>query len=813
LTVGSSNRSSGPVLPKHLGVRLAVRPARVAVFIPDIPKWGMHCARKVIEIMSRTWGGVGNIVVPLCKDGKISEPFWRLLKLFDADYYAVYSPTRRDLQQADPTDFDNHRASHIQAMVNDGFDLSRAEEEVESEYFLNVHCRIDLHDDDKDRILRELAPFCHPDLHLWQLRMNDGPYHGAVDMAALQPIIHERMFLPNADKLNESLGMMLLDRVGALDTECTERFNAERVELGEKHLDQVIEACVLDIEQPRNQGLLSLLYGEHGRNGRPSDASCFPFPCTKLACEWRTTSLTYQFKQPLIVVVGNSLADYCYGASLHRLTGRAIWVADLLEQNDDQLLRSIRERVWRNIKDRMRAIQGEELLVTSLTKSNSELDDLVTSWNEEQMVSLYQIQCRIVEYTHVPIEGVICLLHNRLNNIIRYEPFVNGELQTRIETPIPLDMAEHDPQHVTWFVDASIEGQQLPARSCLNGEITKGSVQELRCSTRGMTYNSHGILTWGGERVENLVQRPKLRYLDALEAFRVLLGRDGLTIRVSEKGQYGQAFLNRFGGLDEAVEVLKDPTLSWILDGFTKARPEPEDNEQEVAREDGPVFLNSVRRWYLTLADMAKIAVSSTTKLRGVVDDWIGRGILSRGLILQCPRCRYAGWYACDDVGHRFRCQRCREDSQIVQDVWKKPIEEPRWYYELREVVYQALKHNVRAPVFALARLKEKTRPFLYAPELEVHFDNGDKAEVDLWAIVDGRIVLGEATSTSTLEENAKKEDRRLKRLCRIAKAATADEVVFATMASEWENSTRKRINKTFEACRVPVRYFENVGD
>ena len=52
----------------------------------------------MMECYSRTWGGDGNGLAACSADWKIAQPFWTLLTAFDADYWAVFQPTRRGLQ-------------------------------------------------------------------------------------------------------------------------------------------------------------------------------------------------------------------------------------------------------------------------------------------------------------------------------------------------------------------------------------------------------------------------------------------------------------------------------------------------------------------------------------------------------------------------------------------------------------------------------------------------------------------------------------------------------------------------------------------
>ena len=79
---------------------------------------------------------------------------------------------------------------------------------------------------------------------------------------------------------------------------------------------------------------------------------------------------------------------------------------------------------------------------------------------------------------------------------------------------------------------------------------------------------------------------------------------------------------------------------------------------------------------------------------------------------------------------------------------------------------------------------------------------------MDLLAIVDGRIIIGEAKKGSILQEKAADELPWLRALAEIADAITADEVILAT-ATTWKQNTLTRINEVFSTHRIRPRIVE----
>ena len=104
--------------------------------------------------------------------------------------------------------------------------------------------------------------------------------------------------------------------------------------------------------------------------------------------------------------------------------------------------------------------------------------------------------------------------------------------------------------------------------------------------------------------------------------------------------------------------------------------------------------------------------------------------------------------------------------------------------------------------------LKQTSRAFAEAPELEVRIDAATKIEVDLLVISDGKIGLGEAKKIAKLDATAGREKQWLHNLKRLCCAVHADFVVFATASDDWAPATQQRITTAFPpGSSLDVRY------
>lgn len=813
------------ITPTYRNVGLTVRPARLAVFVPEIRGWGLYCAKKSLEVLSSKWGGASNILVPLDEKGEIPAAFWKLLKAFDADMYGIFQPTFRDMSEAAPQKYHTWKNGQIDALKADGMSDQKANQFLEKQVIDDPGQGIEVADSIKTRIERELAPVLDAGhVHIHWLSTKDDHATGLVDMSVFGKRPGESITVLDTTDLDARLEMMLLDRTGCVGQQFEERVRQcgrliHRQAVNGRVADRIINLSCHGVTQPERYRALGQS-DEPGEWASPTDVSMLPLRQTEFCCEWRVGMFAYRFQQPFVVVVGDKLADFCLSSCLNRLTARSAWLPLSFALGDDDLAKRVRECLWDAVSSLTRSAHaGGSVLFTSCSVSIEEVQKIVQESLKHKRPAR-EFSAKAVEPDRLPLLAALRLVHERLNGLHRYEAFVGDCLAGFIDTPIPYECAEHAPQDVTWYIDVAIKDFAPPTRSCLNSILLRDGITRTwdgRCSSAGVSYYSQPVLTYSGERIERMVQRPSLRCPQALQIFAALLERDGLHAEVSDKGKYMLACIQRFGSLQDYSAALSQTAHRKILDGFRK--PKPKDHQAHTQLEQQgvgdehdysrtPVFLD---RWYYTFSGFCHESGLAVTDARLLIDRWIANRILSRGLILKCPACGDDSWYAAEEVGHTLQCRRCQDRFPMDQRAWRIPHDEPWWYYALSEVVYQALSQNGPAPALALKTVSQEAGTFLYSPELKVRSEDGFTAEVDLWAIRDGRIVLGEVTTTDNLTRKDKSEPKRLKHFCHIARAVTADEVVFVTTRDRWADATRARIESAVGSVDARWRLLENL--
>ena len=227
-------------------------------------------------------------------------------------------------------------------------------------------------------------------------------------------------------------------------------------------------------------------------------------------------------------------------------------------------------------------------------------------------------------------------------------------------------------------------------------------------------------------------------------------------------------------------------------------------------KSDGSPGIVAQQRRHLRLSDVMKITGLRVDPARDLLDQYVSQEIVSRGLLLTCELCKGTSFYRLDDVGTGFRCQRCRQTNEILKHSWKG-AREPLWFYSLDEVVFQGLKANSHVPLLALANIAKSSNSFLYMPEGQVHINGRSDIEIDLWAVADGKILIGEAKIQDRLESSAQLETSRCTAFSQLALDLTADEFVMATAKPAWRAETRQAAERIIGA-NTPIRWMDSLG-
>lgn len=383
-------------------------------------------------------------------------------------------------------------------------------------------------------------------------------------------------------------------------------------------------------------------------------------------------------------------------------------------------------------------ISSASLSVTQLNRRREMMTNIC--WLEPQKVESHTV---VQPLSEVSVKCVMRAIET--NNYANQQDmiFQDGKSVGRVNTPKPKNFSYIDPGKHLWITSLEASDYCPPVLPFMGGEIMQihrlGNY-EVRVSKDGLDYLSPNIGHFGGDIDVNIV-RPELTLLDETSIFKKFFEYSGFSMSLSDKGSYLEDTINRFGSLEFTAAFFKDETHRKIFDQFLLKKNNKDD--QEI------IFLEADRRAYLSFKAIKRNCDSKESPVE-LIDQLIAKDILKRGLIFQCSRCRRSAWYDLADVSKEFKCKRCDYVQEFYHNNWKNP-DEPRWYYHLVETVYLFYDSNSHITALALDKLRQESKvAFHYICESDIInvLDDNKKKELDILAISDGEIIIGECKNT-----------------------------------------------------------------
>jgi hypothetical protein len=758
------------------------------------------------------------VIVPVDKSEEIADGLWRVLERFDPDRLGVYIPTRRAQQLAHPDLFEEwlQKQAAAWAEQSDAMTVAEARKQLLESSVLDSPL-VDWRPGSslEEQVRTRLAPLDndHPFDHVWTA--DSPPSRDILDITNVDETLGSaHTWSIRASDIDPHLDLMLTTRLGAFQPALQswlagEGIAAIEVQGTAEHLSQLVEICwERDVRQLRRSAEFIRDVGE----GPPlpwSDEAYenTPFSLTTVGCSAYVMGRPWRGTLPNFVVVGDSAEDYSLAMLLDRMYHQSYWCPVKFLRGSDDVSMAVRSGLARQLHKATGYGRGddERILLTSMSLSLSELDDIPAVLDQDVMVGHGLVSSLdLMSPNDLPLHTPVRLYDKEQVRRQRYEPFQGAEMAGTLDTPKPSSITPVVPIEFTWHVDALVDEFKFPPRSALSSMVAVYGVADadsVRASSDGISYHSREpFFIAAGASLDQMLYRPRLRRPDATSLFQALLMAAGLTGSVSQAGRYTEGILSLWGGLQALAADLSHPQRYALLEAYRKESP---------SGEDPGVWIEQARRRYLSFWHARRATGLPRDELRVLLDEYVERGILSRGLCLKCSRCHFASWYAMEEVGQGFHCSRCRAESPITQSTWRQPSE-PTWFYQLDEIAFQAIAHNARAPVLALAKLRTESRSFDFSAEMDV-FD-GEKliAEVDLLAFIEGAIVVGEAKSTDHLDGSESQERTIARRLYRVAAALTADELLLATTHLNWSRRTLKVMSDEVKD-RVRLRFLTNL--
>lgn len=771
----------------YQNITATVRPPRCAIFINKTTKYWKTAVDEVIAKASEVWGGRHFLIVPT--DGiTIAAKFWELLEVYSPDHLAVFNLTFSDLEHADPDEFRKVKDGHRSGWEANNHPSDHFEGWFAGSAAQSIVDELDISDDLDKELTYRLSPF---------------HYSAAIDTRLTGESSFGYPFTKMAKIISASTRHIDMVRLPPSIEDPTMRIlvHSETGVVGEDHY---ADAGFIARPLPDSYEIIDILKNVSGSRATPSnegeeprlDGSFLPnspFGLSMLHLgQYYRADRHLDYKEPVVVVLGDTVDDFCLYYSLSRLHENIKWLPlDWLRSCN----RALNERrTSREKGEETRAFTEQENAGRALVNLFYELIDYghhdkrlqlcSMSLNQRQLIA-HRTQVARCSYSvaevasHVDcilVESVStsCILrvfeeNNYMNQ--RSMVFVDGKSVSQFETPVVKNFNEiRLPDHY-WLTSLQIEGYQPPSLPTLGPKIVNlhNSTTESRVAGDGIVYQCPNSMIFSND-LDAVLVRPKIEMPGVLDFFNSYFADAGITARYSDKGKYFNDTIRRFSGLASLGAFIKDKATRSVLEKFMQTKKNAE---------NGVFYVRTDQRAYLDL-DAFTDSVGRPQYAADLVDDLLTKEIIYRGYILKCERCSLSSWYSLDTLSSFFICNRCDFQQQFTQKHWKNGMVEPRWCYKLAETVYQFYEKNSHLTAQVLYRLRSQSKTaFHYAPEIDlINFSGpGSDREMDVACIMDGQIIFGECkTETLKLRDVVKFEefaDMPIKNPARIIFATT----------------------------------------
>lgn len=750
--------------------RVSVRPARVVCFIDANDQNWQVSALNIIEAFSRVWGGAYFIIVPT--DGQIiSDVFWRILLAYDPDYLWVYT--------------------------------ARAENSYEPSFELSNDLQQDLK--------LKLAPFHFKD-HI----IRGGAYR---NLAPRFPYTDLITILPNCERpnslseINELQGVMQL-WIASFTGHASLEYKEALGSIG-------IESRTVDY----SDGLSELfnLASKGIRGELVVDDTGFPYAFSLTQLGFYRSLKFDDWLEATLVVVGETLQDFCLYYCLARLRGKVMWllpswlppngIEDYSIWSSDTYLGCFAQSLSKLTKE-----QGQRgsIYVISLSMSPDDLASvrnlLTQSWHglsieeglpvEENLPSNDQDPAALLSsYLDTLLQFPLRVYErgNESKTVSRH--FLGEDMAGFFEPPKPKNFSNIHPYEHRWITEISVIGHHLPRHPLFGDQVVRhglSSSLEARIGRDGIAFFCPSSSYFGGELDQTLV-KPSIHLPDGFSIFPRLMKNVGYDCLISDKGRFTLATLSKFESISSLANFLLTNSKRAVLEKYLNT------NKTGPDVKDEGLFLQSDRRRYLDFVAVKKI-MGTDKAAANLIDTLIGQSVLHRGLILKCDLCRSTDWFSMAELSHEFRCKRCNRTQTYRQSHTLGRLEPP-WYYKLDEIVFKGLANDMLVPLLTLHRLSQKTESFLYSLDVELLDPNSGEQlfELDICCIPDGELTIGAAKRNNRLDRTAREEREVINKYFDLAQKIGATQVVFATYSEQWREETARMITERFSGSLIKV--------
>jgi hypothetical protein len=659
-------------------MRACLRAPRVVAAYRPASDW-VYTARRVIQSLSRVWGGAGAVVFPAEQAVTGNSDLLGLVRVYDPDIIAGHVPLVEDRNHSDGT------------AAGPGNGNSGPNDTALRRHVLNQTIEADPWDDVAELADAWCSPFkgVHQDARSFAgyevvrfARQADSyQYLTVMPQLADQP----PLVILDLSEVDPVVALMIESRIGSLDLYDRERLHpvelrAESADLVSLVLMAITGEARLAGWDPGSRYLAPVgAAASSGSAALSGDqlAQRTPFARTRL---WLTPIRPSAVPPPPVVcVIGDTAADHALAVLCDRVFHRAGWIP-LSVLHDRELAAAARLGMYG--LGHIPGAPQRPVLVTSASESEQDLRSLMLEMQSSLGLSVPgdpRGNFRVTTPGELASEPARYLLADRAHFAISRRIPIHRETDAcsflaPVDLPMP-EAAAHLPADAHWQVDVVLAGHQVPGRTAIPGsaltQVPPGGIPDtvVRAGREGISFSSvnMGFVPAGGP-AEGRLAHPMLRFPSAERIFAELAAARGKTVERSDAGRRAANATELWGSFDAIVAHLTG-TVRRLLDAFLppKGKKDGDYGNGYAIRGDG----------YLHFQHAERALALSQRDTRDTLDRLLGLNVLRRGLLLSCERCRWQAFYPIGQAGQTFRCTACSHHSNLAFGTWYKKDPEP----------------------------------------------------------------------------------------------------------------------------------------
>jgi hypothetical protein len=307
----------------------------------------------------------------------------------------------------------------------------------------------------------------------------------------------------------------------------------------------------------------------------------------------------------------------------------------------------------------------------------------------------------------------------------------------------------------------------------------------LRSGRDGISFSPESLgLVMSGATLQQSVATPRLRVRELHGWIKALVEQDHpeLQVQLSQAGRRAVILARLWGSRSAAAEDLHE--LNEFLREF---KPVGSSDKEAYGNGDG-IRLTPAEGYLAAAAAFRTLPGMQPGDTRERLNHLLCLSVLRRGLIVPCSECERRAFYRVELLGESNVCPRCGA-AALATSAWRSEQGEPEWFYDLHGAVRELLEQNGDVPFLAGRALAASARSFEDIAELDFLRPRHAPDEIDIAALVDGRLLIGEAKCVATL--GTKREaNQAIGKLLRVGDILGADKIVLATTApGPWKAS------------------------